>query len=90
MRNHFLNFKTVMIKYGWKYKTNINQICFYKPGHSAQFIIKKQNRNDIIRVTVPIPHSKYEYSTLLSVTSLNNFLIQHLENYEIKSKSIKN
>ena len=86
MGNQFLNFNEAMTRYGWKHKTKTNQIIFYKPGHLAQFIIEKQDRNDIIRVTAPMPHSKHDYSTLLSVTALNNFLLQHLENYEIKSK----
>ena len=84
MKKSFSNFKKAMIRYGWKYKIKTTQVIFYKPGYSATFIIEKQNRDDIIRVTVPIPNSKYNYTTLLSSTFLHNYMLQHLENYEIK------
>ena len=86
MEKQFHTSKEAMIRYGWKSKSKFNQIILYKPGYSAQFIIEKQNWNNIIRITAPIPNSNYNYTTLLSIEALNKYLLQHLENYENKTK----
>ena len=82
MEDPFCTCKQVMTKYGWKSKSNTDQVVLYKPRKSAQIKIKKQQYNDIIRITTPIPNSNYDYTTLLSSKNLNKYVAEHIENYE--------